>query len=266
MRARLAIPLLLLAATPALAVDGVVELNATCATASGCAPGDAAGFPIEISRSGSYRLTSNLDVRAQPASVDVTVIRIRANDVTLDLNGFALIGGVICTGTPTVCSAAGTGVGVLADSTDALSNLVVRNGTIRGMGSNGIQLETTSVGEGFEVSGVRAISNGARGIRLSSSGTSSLTGCRAERNATFGISAVGAGGLIKGNVVSNNGGTGINASGYLISENVVVSNVFSGIIGGSNGLISNVLSGNSPNIGVGTVQLGPNLCNGALCP
>ena len=55
------IALLLLAlAGPALAVDGVVEINQTCAVQTGCFSGDTAGYPVTITQPGSYRLTSNL--------------------------------------------------------------------------------------------------------------------------------------------------------------------------------------------------------------
>ena len=54
-------PFLLFAlATPALAVDGVLEINQTCAVQTGCFAGDSPGFPVTITQPGSYRLTSNL--------------------------------------------------------------------------------------------------------------------------------------------------------------------------------------------------------------
>ena len=52
--------LLLAFAGPALAVDGVVEINQTCAVNTGCFAGDTPGFPVTITVAGSYRLTSNL--------------------------------------------------------------------------------------------------------------------------------------------------------------------------------------------------------------
>jgi len=43
------IPLLLLALVrPTLAVDGVLEINQTCATHTGCFAGDTPGFPVGI--------------------------------------------------------------------------------------------------------------------------------------------------------------------------------------------------------------------------
>lgn len=257
-----------LLALPAAASDGVREINQTCAQTGGCGTGDAAGFPVEITRAGSYRLTGNLDLTALAAPQDAIAIRIRSSDVTLDLNGFAILGATSCAGVPTVCSGVGTGTAVLVDTSDAVSNIVVRNGTVRGMGGNGITLENSAAtGQGFEVVDVRVISNGARGIRTSASGSSTIRDCLIASNGTFGISSVGSGGgLITGNTVTQNGGNGINASSHLIMGNRVVGNALAGILGGpTSGIVSNVASGNSPDL-VGGVQLGSNLCGTALCP
>ncbi len=56
------LPVCLLTATTALAVDGVLELNQTCAISKGCTRGDDPGFPISIDGGDgrSYRLTSDL--------------------------------------------------------------------------------------------------------------------------------------------------------------------------------------------------------------
>ena len=40
--------LLLTVAAPALAVDGVLEVNQTCAVETGCFAGDTAGFPVTV--------------------------------------------------------------------------------------------------------------------------------------------------------------------------------------------------------------------------
>src|SRR5262245_52284714 len=68
--------------SPALAVDGVIEINHAAAIAGGVTPGDGPGYPVTISQPGSYRLTGPLS----PSSV--SAIRITASDVTLDLNEF----------------------------------------------------------------------------------------------------------------------------------------------------------------------------------
>ena len=74
-------------AAPAGAVDGLVLIDQNHALAGSVTPGDAPGFPVTISQAGSYRLASNLTV---PAGVNA--IEITANDVTIDLNGFSIVG------------------------------------------------------------------------------------------------------------------------------------------------------------------------------
>jgi hypothetical protein len=91
------------------AVDGVVLIDQNRALAGNVTPGDAPGFPVTISQPGSYRLSGNLTV---PDS-NTTAIQITADFVTLDLNGFSIIGPNVCTVNPTACSAPGSGTGVL---------------------------------------------------------------------------------------------------------------------------------------------------------
>jgi len=95
------------AASAVHASDGVFEINADCAVV-GCFDGDSAGYPVTISESGSYRLTGNLTT----TNVDTTLIRVVADNVTIDLNGFSLSGPVTCSGAQTACSSSGDGVGI----------------------------------------------------------------------------------------------------------------------------------------------------------
>lgn len=67
------------------AVDGVVLIDQNKALAGGVTPGDAAGFPVTLSKPGSYRLSGNLTVPAGTHG-----ILIASPGVTLDLNGFTL--------------------------------------------------------------------------------------------------------------------------------------------------------------------------------
>src|SRR5690348_13376939 len=75
------------------AVDGVVLIDQNHALAGNITPGDTAGFPITISQPGSYRLTSNLTV----PDLNTTGIQITADFVTIDMNGFSIIGPGVCT-------------------------------------------------------------------------------------------------------------------------------------------------------------------------
>src|SRR5262245_24689246 len=83
-------------AVPALAVDGAIEFNQAAVSAGGITPGDTPGFPATLSLPGSYRLTGNLDLRGEPSPPNTTAVEITAKDVTLDLNGFAIIGNAVC--------------------------------------------------------------------------------------------------------------------------------------------------------------------------
>ena len=49
--------------------NGVTEINQAQAQAGDTTPGDGQGFPITISKPGSYRLTSNLDLSGLPDPV-----------------------------------------------------------------------------------------------------------------------------------------------------------------------------------------------------
>jgi hypothetical protein len=92
------------------------DISQSEATAGGITPGDTRGFPVTITRPGSYRLTSNLRIM----DPDVNAIDITAPNVTIDLNGFAILGP----------GGDGTGVGISAFQTQ----VTVLNGSIVGMG------------------------------------------------------------------------------------------------------------------------------------
>ena len=149
------------------AADGVIEINQAIVEANG-------GFPYVISEPGSYILTGNLTVPDE----NTTAIEVQADHVTLDLNGFAIIGPVQCTAEngSVSCSPAGTGHGVQAQFD--VSPTVVRNGSVRGMGASGVRIFFGLV------ESVRALENGAVGIR---SGNGVVRGCLAELNGAAGI-------------------------------------------------------------------------------
>ena len=106
----------LLAPSLGWASDGRLEISQTCA-ATGCFPGDSAGFPVTISVSGSYVLTSDLVV----ANVASNGIQMQTQGVTLDLNGFTVRGPVTCArdqefqydASLLACTGSGSGTGVV---------------------------------------------------------------------------------------------------------------------------------------------------------
>src|SRR6266700_7689406 len=97
-RMKLAGLAVVLVAPAVLAVDGVVLINQSTVMAAG-------GFPYTITQPGSYRLSGNLTV----PDANTTAIQVMADNVTIDLNGFSIIGPMVCNGFPvTSCSPAAT--------------------------------------------------------------------------------------------------------------------------------------------------------------
>src|SRR4030088_445528 len=91
------------------AVDGVILIDQNRALAGNVTPGDAPGFPVTISLPGSYRLSGNLTV----PDANTTAIDVTTDNVTIDLNGFSIIGPTVCSGEPvTACNPFGGGIGV----------------------------------------------------------------------------------------------------------------------------------------------------------
>jgi hypothetical protein len=70
------------------AVDEVQLIDQDLALAGGVTPGDQPGFPVTITRAGSYHLSGNLRV----SMPNVHVVEIAADNVALDLNGFTIQG------------------------------------------------------------------------------------------------------------------------------------------------------------------------------
>lgn len=271
-----------LAAGPAAAVDGVVEISQAAALEGGITAGDAPGFPVEITESGSYVLTTNLSVPAGTTGISVLAAG------SINMNGFSIVGPITCTGAPpSISCSGGPAVGIGASGT--VANSVLRNGTISGFGFAGVL--------GFNrVEGVSSRSNSGPGFTIG--GGSIISGCTAELNSGNGIEA-GLRSLAIDNVVVRNGGAGIVAgSSAQVSRNTLSANGFGGIsaAGGSsvtsNTIYNNVLhalslnptaagfgdntmtSNNGNSAGsdtnpetVGGYEIAPNLCGSDLiCP
>lgn len=166
-----------------------------------------AAIPYVITNSGSFYLTGNL---AWTGGVDG--ITIAANGVTLDLGGFAIIGG-----------GGGSGSGIMVAG--GRTNLCIRNGTLTGWGGAGVSADNATASRFLEL---RAVDNEGWGIAAGERNTLSgcvlagntggvmvdihslLEGCLATRNLGVGLQAA-AGGTIHDGVSLNNGGSGIQA-------------------------------------------------------
>lgn len=257
--------------------EGALEINQACATTDGCFAGDTGGFPVTITATGSYLVTGNLEIAAETTDA----IEVDASDVTLDLNGFAISGPVTCTGvpvsecTPNESTSGGEGVSVLSGS----DNVTIRNGTIRGMGSDGIQCLGQCI-----VSSIRAESNTTDGIRVSDEAilqnnmarSNGNDGIRANRSALFNNNVAVMNGnrgifadfnsLVKNSNSRRNGSHGIRADNSIVKDNVAWNNLGAGLkVAGETGYAGNHIAGNSGGTidqSTGTAfELNPNLCN-----
>ena len=213
-----------------MAGAAVVKITQSKAQNGAVTPGDAPGFPVTISRSGSYVLDSNLTV---PASTDGIVIT--ASNVTLNLSGFTIqgSGGII-------------GRGIFGAS--GMNNINVTNGSITGMGDEGISI----IGSNARIERMTVHENAA-GIFVVEGAI--LLRNNSSSNDSFGIHA-GKNSLIADNVVSKNLFEGIETLGGTIARNTIAGNGGRGIVmwSGFNNvlLISNTIEGNG---GLG-IQLG----------
>lgn len=200
----------------ARAVDGVLEINDAIIIAAGGYP-----YVIPAATPGSYVLTGNLTPPAATNAIDVL-----AADVTIDLNGFQILG-----------SGGGTGINGLS------SGLTVRNGIVTGFaigisagdGAKIFQVKVTSnTGTGISGSGclvVESTVGGSNGVGIAG------TRCKIENNvidANTGVGIVGSDNVIVNNHIEANGGGGILAmpGGGTIQENVIVGNPTFGVSDG----------------------------------
>ncbi len=146
---------------------------------------------IKITKAGSYFLGGNLG-----GFLGIPTITVAASNVTINLNGFSIIGPGGTTGTATGIKTA-----------SGLSGITIVNGTITKIHGTAIVLGSSST-----VGGVQVINNGGDGIQCPSA-------C-----------------LVTSNIVSGNSGTGLNffadtTSGY---QNNIISANGANVTGGTN--------------------------------
>ncbi|MFC5474724.1 right-handed parallel beta-helix repeat-containing protein [Paraherbaspirillum soli] len=197
-------------------------------------PAASPGFLVVISEPGSYRLTGNLTV----PDANTTAIEINADNVSIDLGGFAILGPAKCSSPPVSCLPTGTGNGVHVVYRD---NIAVSNGSIRGMGNYGLYLETRS----GRIDKVDLVSNGGGGALLFGGVISDSS---AEANGGAGVFGLDI--TVRGNLIRNNQHFGLEAYGLSAYAN-------------------NRLSGNNNNaaqVNRTPTQGGRNQCKAADCP
>lgn len=211
-------------ALSATASDGVVEINQASVLAGG-------GFPVTLSATGSYKLTSSLTVSNAADALVVSAV-----DVYVDLNGFSIIG-------PAGCSGSAPPVGAGSGIVSGAPGTTVVNGSIRGFGTSGVSL----VDEGRVVD-VRVRCAGSAGIRVGSEGRVERS---TVRRAGVGIETGPTSLLVDNEVTGNDGFALLLGSGSAIRGNVLV---------GNNGGDSNPQIQSTGSF----FELGPNRCGSGL--
>jgi parallel beta-helix repeat protein len=206
-------------------------------------------LPFTVTRAGSYYLTTNL---TGGAGNGVTVSN---SDVSIDLNGFALRGGA--------------GSGILTSA--SVSNVWVRNGTVRDWGLYGI---SNGLAAASGVENVALIGNGRDGLRLGTSAVvractvlfsgdsaiqvgpdSRVEGCTVSSNAAGSIVNLGSRSRISDCVITRNFGDGINTSDGCYVVNCTSSANSRGIFLGNSCVVEKCLVQGNSGIGIRTFNL-----------
>lgn len=171
-------------------------------------PIDPSQVPVVISERGSYYLTDDL----RPVTLGEPVIRVQADDVTLDLNGFSVIG------------ASEVGLATVGiELAQGATNLAVRNGAIRECQGHGVAAELG--GEGVvTLERLHLVNNAGAGAFFSNHHVR-IIDCVSRSNDEGGILCFV--GLVHGcsvNVNGTQGEAGISCIAGLIQSNIALGN------------------------------------------
>lgn len=214
--------------TPGSTMKTLQEVEPRTAIQSLTTSGDATN-QYRIFTPGSYYLTGNIN-----GVVGKNGIQVNTNNVTIDLNGFAMIG--------------------VAGSLDGINipggrvDVAVRNGSVRNWGGDGID---ASAGFNFLFADLIAELNGGDGLRIGNQ--SSLTRCESKDNTGDGIET-GAGATVTECGAYSNTGVGIRlGDASVLTDCVSHANTDDGVLIGLRGIVSNCTA--SQNSGDG-FQLG----------
>ena len=190
-------------------------------------------LPYTVSSQGSYYLTRNLTAAGSTAGITIS-----ADNVTLDLDGFALVGG----GSGSVA-----GINVPA----ARKNILIRNGTVRGWTNGGVNASnaTNSVIQGLRVSNNTSPSAFFNAAGLSIGSGSTVKDCVVAHNTncdgiSVGKACVVSGCVARENSVGGKAGIRIVDSCYVIG-NISDSNGRGIVAGSSNRIESNSCTSNA---------------------
>jgi len=172
--------------------------------------------PIVINQRGSYYLAEDIFAVPDNHGIEITV-----GHVTLDLNGYSVIGS----------TELATLSGIYVDSGDELSNIVIRNGAVRDFQGDGISLSSVDYAV---IERVRVLHNGwdGTGSGISMGPHGHIVDTHVVDSGETGINA-GNFNVMARVTVSGNGGSGIGcavgSAGCKVIDSVAVSNDPSGI-------------------------------------
>jgi parallel beta-helix repeat protein len=238
-------------------------------------------FPIKITKSGSYRLNSNLTVKS---GINADAIDVKVSSVTIDLSGFTITGGVVAingltSGAANVTvingSITGSGAGVLLSDGAVVRNVRVSNLTGTGSGFfNAITCGNYCTVTGNTVYNVPVGNPGGGPAEIATRASSlvlnnTVTGIGSSGNET-GI-VVSGNSVVSGNTISNNPTTGILifGAGTIVSHNTVNNSGTYGLdfVSNPGAYEDNVLLNNVTDANGGTSLGGgnTNLCDSGLC-
>ena len=205
---------------PFVAFSGAALACVLVARGSAAAPpaGPAAGsdgrividrLPYTINACGSYVLHRCL--QGVPGEAGITI---RVSHVTLDLNGFSLLG------------VPGTLDGIVVPVTASpRRDVVIRNGSLVGWGEDGLDARGAADGRYEDL---RAYDNAFNGLTVGPDAT--VFGCHADANGVHGIESTGGGGIIDRCTATHSGVHGIVTSrdGTIVCKSVARGNAQSG--------------------------------------
>lgn len=210
----------------------LTEIEPRIAVNAANTPGDATSL-FKITEPGSYYLTGNITGVANKHGISIA-----ASGVTLDLNGFELVG--------VPAMGAFDGVSVTASSR---TNIAVINGSVRNWGDAGVDLGAFNAANS-RVDGVRASGNAGNGISIGTGGT--VSNCTASSNSVNGISA-GFGCTVSNCTAFQNTDTGIGTNfGGTVLNCTAYANTNTGISINFGGTITNCTAYQNTGRGIST--------------
>jgi hypothetical protein len=244
---------------PAPTMKSLDQIEPRTPITTNTTPGDASDSFI-ISQPGSYYLTTNIVGAAVKNGIEIS-----SGNVTLDLNGFALVGSV-----------ANSDNGIYVSGT--YTNITVRNGTISGWGESGVDAFFGGSPRNLLFADLNVSANTQRGIYtkgpcvvrdcfcqgnhfdgIQCNPDGLIYDCKATDNGQVGIEAWNS--VVRNCWVKGNGSYGIYIRPGSVSGCFIENNVLSGIAIEESGseVVGNTCIGN--NTSVGTTDGGISVCS-----